>query len=1186
MLALILAMGYGYWYMTNDTRIRGQAEKYLSMLTGGRVRVHDARFRLFGGVELEGVSVRIRGERHTEPFFTAKAVVLRHRPWALFVQRRLQPTEIVCIDAEVNANYNSKTNEWNFMKLLPASRREGSQGGFEPMDMPTIRVPDGVLRVFEVTDGSQVRPREVEAVPLNLSMLPKKPTGDNRFPSEYQIVIEEESLGEDPSMGGQLELNLMTGEITGSGQFSIRRIREVLPERYRLWLQRYGIAGEFKLSRQKDDHRGGNVYELEMEDFSIHLPPHKGGLEMVGVNGKLTFEETGVKLNGITGQISQAGGGAFTIFGDYEGYEPDSPFSVTLVVVGMTVPKSKDLLRPASATTTTSQTSPAEAPETNPLVAKLRRIHETYQPSGPLNASITVRRKAKGARPTVTGRVQPQGMAILFKDFPYRLTDLRGSIRLDTDNVEIVGVSARHGSSAITLNGSLGVFHGREEYDVRIVSEEVDLDEDLHRALPEGVLKIWDYIDPAGTGAADVRLFRTARHDAQQMDVTLEMKGKTSICCQAFPYRLENLRGRVRVVGNQVRVEDVSGGEGMSCTVNGQVDGLDSDEIRADLKIAARRLPLDEKLANALGRLGKAALEALNPSGQVSDVEVRVTHDPDKGTDYEIVADLADVTVKPEVFPYEITHTSGTVTIRPGRVIVDTLRGRHAKTPIEAKGVVHLHEKDVGLDMHFSARDVRFDKDLADALEPRLKKVWRQLSPAGQGDISLTVRKNTPERPKELDYELDLLAKGMEITYSGFPYTFCGIRGRAIARPGRIELKPLTFGSGKMKGCLHGTLSSDDKTDRSELTIEATGVPIDAALLAAMPENLSPLTSRVKIGGTCNLSIAPLTLVRKRTSAATMPASAPAGLEAPASPVDAAPAAQTTWAVKGSVALLGAMIDLGLGYETLFGTVAGSAQRTAEGLGLQAGINLKSIAMGRRRLTDLSGRLLKRPASPRIRVNDLSAWAHGGQLAGRAEIELSHPPRIGVSLAVKGIRLDDLFNAGVTDPDKRVAVKGLLDGNVQFTATAGKKPTRQATGVLRIGKAELVKLPVFLELLHVIYLTLPGDSAFTDAFVEYHLRGQELLFREIHLDGPALSLVGSGTMDMKTRALNLNFLSGPPGKMPRIRSLADELFEGLAREIAEIRVTGTARNPITKTVALPSLEDAVRRLVRPGSSKK
>jgi len=545
------------------------------------------------------------------------------------------------------------------------------------------------------------------------------------------------------------------------------------------------------------------------------------------------------------------------------------------------------------------------------------------------------------------------------------------------------------------------------------------------------------------------------------------------------------------------------------------------------------------------------------------------------------------VTVRPEVFPYEITHTSGTLTIRPDRVIVNTLKGRHGKTLIEAKGLVHLYEKDIGLDMHFAARDVGFDKDLSDALEPRLKKVWRQLSPAGQGDISLVVRKNTPQRPKELDYQLDLLAKGMEITYSGFPYTFRGIRGQATARPGRIELTSLTFGSGKMRGRLNGTLASDDKTDRAELTVEATGVPIDAPLLAAMPEDLAPLTSRVKVGGTCNLSIAPLTLVRKRPAPATMPASAPAGQGASPLPADGADAAaQTTWAVKGNLTLFGAMIDLGPGHETLFGKVAGSAQRTAEGLGLQAGINLKSVAMGHRRLTDLSGKLHKTPVSPRVRVNDLSAWAHGGQLAGRAEIELSQPPRIGVSLAVKGIRLDDLFNAGITDPDKRVDVKGLLDGNVQFTATAGNKPTRQATGVLRISEGKLVKLPVFLELLHVVYLTLPGDTAFTDAFVEYHLRGPELLFREIHLDGPALSLVGSGTMDMDTRTLNLNFLSGPPGKMPRIRSLADELFEGLVREIAEIRVTGTARKPITKTVPLPSLEDAVRRLIRPGGDKK
>jgi len=120
-----------------------------------------------------------------------------------------------------------------------------------------------------------------------------------------------------------------------------------------------------------------------------------------------------------------------------------------------------------------------------------------------------------------------------------------------------------------------------------------------------------------------------------------------------------------------------------------------------------------------------------------------------------------------------------------------------------------------------------------------------------------------------------------------------------------------------------------------------------------------------------------------------------------------------------------------------------------------------------------------------------------------------------------------------------------------------------------------------LGLLNIVSLSLPTDSAFTDGYITYHLRRDTLLFREIHLSGSALSLVGSGRMDMKTEKLDLVFLAGPPGRVPRISALAEELLAGLGRELMEMRVTGTLSNPQTKTVPLRVLDAVIRRLLSP-----
>ncbi len=163
---------------------------------------------------------------------------------------------------------------------------------------------------------------------------------------------------------------------------------------------------------------------------------------------------------------------------------------------------------------------------------------------------------------------------------------------------------------------------------------------------------------------------------------------------------------------------------------------------------------------------------------------------------------------------------------------------------------------------------------------------------------------------------------------------------------------------------------------------------------------------------------------------------------------------------------------------------------------------------------------------------------------------------------------------------------GQLDGRIELTETAGRIESRQASGVLRISGAELYKLPVLLDLLTVVFLSLPHDAAFTEGEFIYYLRGETLVFTEIYLRGRQISLVGSGSMNMKTKELKMTFLAGPPGALPRISGLADELLTGIIREIAEIRVTGTLKNPKTRTVPFRGLEKVLNELLRPGREKK
>ena len=379
---------------------------------------------------------------------------------------------------------------------------------------------------------------------------------------------------------------------------------------------------------------------------------------------------------------------------------------------------------------------------------------------------------------------------------------------------------------------------------------------------------------------------------------------------------------------------------------------------------------------------------------------------------------------------------------------------------------------------------------------------------------------------------------------------------------------------------MSGTIICDPAKTKADLSLDAANLPITRELLSARPAEIAALVDQFSEGGKCDIRLDRLQLTSppanlKPPAATSQPSSGPSS--APAS-------AAANWNASGSVTLKDAVINLDFGAARATGSISGAAGHGNSGLDINARIELDSLDLPQRRLKDVGGRLVKAERSSMIRIEDLAAKVHGGRVAGFAEIRLSSPPQYGLSLSVEDVHLDEMFKFS-RDPNAKDDVTGLLTGNIQMTGLAGDPASRQASGVLRISKGRLYKLPIIMGFIHVIYLWLPGQNAFTEGDVSYRLQGEKLLFDEIYLHGPAVSLVGSGRMNMNNEALILTFLTGPPGRMPRLANL-DELLKGLWREIVEIRVIGTLDKPIPQTISLPGFNEAMRRLLSPDEEKE
>jgi len=1145
-LAVLTVAMFAYVYLPLALAAwtREAAARYLASFTAGRVEVRGASFSVFGGLELQGVRVDVPNAPPSQRFFQADTVVLRHRPWSLFTEGRLDVREIVCISPTLTLDFDAQKGRYAAMDLLDALRRHRlnvDAAGIESLPVVSIR---------DVTVQSLTG-----QLHLDITMVPDGP-------GRYRIAVEEDRVGGGARIRGTLSLDLTSGKLDLSGEMPIPNIDGVLPDQYVRWRRRYALDGKVLLkSRPAAGGPARQVLEATLAGGSLQLPAAEGGLDLTGVSGKLVFDSNEVRVVELAGAIPQAGGATFRMSGRYGGYDPDSPFELEATVRGMSLPRRGGVA--------------------GWIEEFLDHLRQMLQPAGQLDVLASVRRGA-GGRIEAHGSAVPRGMSVTYRNFPYPLEEVTGTIEFDPGEIRLRDVSGRHGEGRMVLNGRVDLTKPWC-YDLTVAAEGAVLDGALRAALPAEPREVWDKLAPTGRGGATVRVWRDGRGTPERTDVRLAMDGRTSAAYCGFPYRLEALRGTVRIAGSQAELEDVRGRHGaMTCRLRGTVGGVGAGAAQTNLAIDANDVPLDDELIAAIGgEMGRAA-RTLRMAGMARHVRVRLRQNPGEKLDYRVEADLDGSSFRPEVLPYAVGDANGTIAVVPGRVVIDRLAGRHGETPVRVDGQVLLDGNRPGVDLRIAARSVRLDEELLTALPPAARRIWRTVQPAGLADVEMAIQDNMPGSRRRFDYRLTLDARGMSIRHEAFPYPLRGLTGRVVAVPGRVTLTGLTASHGAMRLTASGVLTADANGEDARLSVGGSSVPIDAEFLAAMPGALAPLAKRFRPGGTCDLDLAEIHVSQPSRDDAN--GGAGPGGTAQSAPSSRA-AAGATWALRGTVACRDAVIDLGQGHKTFSGSLRGQASQGPGGLAIDAQVALDSVTVAQQKLTHAAGRLVKDRAAQIVRLVDLTARAHGGRAAGFAEIRLAEPLEYGVSLTVEDVDLAELFQAALEGETKPADVKGRLAGTIQLTATPGAKPAVRATGILRISDAKLYKLPVLLSLLHVLFLALPGDSAFSEGNVSYRLADNTLTFEEIFLRGPGMSIVGSGTLDLASEALRLNFLAGPPRKLPRIASV-EALLEGIAREIAEIHVRGTLRKPQMRTVPLRSLEAAINELLNPGRQQR
>ncbi len=1146
-LAMLLAAFYGYWYITNGERVRRMAEQYLERLTGGEVTIHDAEFNLFGPIELRRVRLHVPEDDSPLPFLEAQQLNLRHVPYTL-LSGRLQVTEIVCASPTVNLQYYSgggNSAKRLFGQAAESRRRQEVERPVEvPMRLPHIRLLDSKLRTFTVNGKNREIGIEYD---LSISLRPRGGVG-------YEVLFEEPGQERSEQPRGRLVIDISRGEVLVKDMFTpIPKVMAALPKEYRAWVDQYEVTGTLQLPKGGTFDMQRGVFEVELADVSMR--PMGGNLRVENVRGMLRFDANGVDLRKITGRVPAMGGGSLRMDGHYTGFSPNSPFDIEMVVDDMAVPDPNAQL--------------------GPLKWLAEHLRETYQPSGTFDLDVTISRDANGPI-RLDGTASPNNLAAMYRYFPYPVEGVNGTLWFNQKGVTRMDLTGHHRQARVAIAGTFTHDPNGLGMDVTVRGTDIPFDQKLTDALDPNFAKVLASYRPQGQANAIVHVTKTIEAYEPNVVVDIRPAGKASIAYEGFPYRLNRVTGRILIGRYRTSIEGLTGfSDKAEIEIAGTVLQPDGNRPIIDLTISASDVAIDRKLTDALDPNSAKAIRELGLTGRVKTLTARVRQTTDKPLSLDVQASLEDLSVLYEAFPYRLTDGTAEITFNNRRLVVTELTARHGKTDVALSGQVIESDGKMGVDLRMTAKGVAFDEELRSAFRAAGQEGWWEaLKPTGSTDLTIDWRQHMPEMDRPIDYRIEVRPTGeASVSPRDLPLPFHNLTGRLIVTPEKVTIPKLTARDANATMAISGAVMRKGRRETIDLTVDANAIPLTESLLNSLPVEDSPLLKKLSAGGTFSARLKRFHVVRIHPAE---PTTQPTG--------EADPNAKPRlgeWAIRGRLSFSDVPVDTEGQARRYSGDLDGALSSGEQGLAIDANAHLAAVTIGNRKATELRGKLVKAAKGSGIFVKGLSGRFYGGKLAGKALIRLGEKGSYSFRVSMQGVQLEKLVNAGLSDPNKIREMPGTVSGDLTMEETFGKADSRRATGEFRITKAKLYRIPLLLGLLQVVTLQLPGESAFNEGTMKYFLRGDRLVLREVNLSGTSLSIVGSGVMDLDSGKIKLHFLSRTVGKLPGIGQDLETLLKPFAKQIAEIEVTGTLAKPTMRTVALRSLDEAIRRLVSP-----
>ena len=322
------------------------------------------------------------------------------------------------------------------------------------------------------------------------------------------------------------------------------------------------------------------------------------------------------------------------------------------------------------------------------LPAGWRKTYQMIQPTGRVDVSGVLNYDGRTWRPSAMV-LKTRDCSFSHIDYPYRLTAVNGAVRQrDGQMVFDLDFAGRAGRQPARLVGQVRNPGPKASSWFDLSINGLLLDHNLIAGCPESARKTLKALQAAGrVNGRLVTTFRAGIDKKTRVQLTADMLN-CSVRHESFPYRLENLVGRIEYDSKtgDWTFKNLKANHG-DATFTGSGFLIQRNGAREfELSVDGKKGQLDKSLYNALPKSLQRLWNDLSPTGQV-DLAVRLNWQEGRPLDISIPrCTLSNGTMLVSSFPYAFEKISARFAWEKPRLRIISFNAKHDDTQVRAEG--------------------------------------------------------------------------------------------------------------------------------------------------------------------------------------------------------------------------------------------------------------------------------------------------------------------------------------------------------------------------------------------------------------------------------------------------------------------------------------------------------------------